>query len=286
VVSLLTLLFQYINILFPDQLNYYYQGSLDSIRWASSILIIVWPVHIILAWLIGKDYAANPQKRELWVRRWLVYLTLFFTAITIIIDLVTLVYRFYGGDLTTPFALKVLAVLIVAGAVFGYFIWDLRRSLPAASKTPKTLAWIVSAILLVVIISGFFVIGSPSKQRAMKFDEQRVADLQAIQSEIINHWIKKGTIPVSLTELTNNISGFTAPLDPQTKAAYEYRGLSSLSFELCASFQTESPSGNDMKSRTPMYYPYGTSDNWQHNTGRQCFTRNIDPLLYKPEPLK
>jgi len=42
-------------------------------------------------------------------------------ALVVIGDLVALVYNFMGGDLTARFVLKVGAILVVAGAVFGYY---------------------------------------------------------------------------------------------------------------------------------------------------------------------
>ena len=120
-----TLLLQYIDVLFPDQLNFYYQGMLDGIRMSSSTLVVVTPVFLLLSWLVQKELNKEPDKHEIRVRKWLMYLTLFIASITIIIDLVQLVYNFYSGELTTKFLLKVLSVLIVTGAVFFYYLWDL-----------------------------------------------------------------------------------------------------------------------------------------------------------------
>ena len=126
-VLLITLLFQYINVWFPDPLDYYYQGILNSIRWSSASLLVMFPVYILMGWLIQREFAADPSHREIGVRKWLVYLTLFAAAVTIIIDVITLVYNFLGGELTMRFFLKILVVLLVAAAVFGYYFLDLRR---------------------------------------------------------------------------------------------------------------------------------------------------------------
>src|SRR6185503_19530473 len=75
-VSFITLLFQLIGQWFPDPLSYAY-GVDESIRWSASILIVSFPVYILMMWLIGKDLAADPSRRELRVRKWLGYLTLF-----------------------------------------------------------------------------------------------------------------------------------------------------------------------------------------------------------------
>ena len=69
----------------------------------------------------------DPIKRASKIRRWLTYMTLFITAGFIIGDLIALVNNLLGGGLTWRFVLKVLTVAIIAGAVFGYYTWDLRH---------------------------------------------------------------------------------------------------------------------------------------------------------------
>lgn len=132
VISFIALLFQYISYLYPDRLNFYFNNISNQIRLSSAALIVVFPVFIFLSWLIGKDLATNPSKRELKSRLWLIYLTLFISAITIIVDLVTMIYNFYSGDLTIQFFLKILVIFVVAGAVFGYYAWELKRSFSPA----------------------------------------------------------------------------------------------------------------------------------------------------------
>ncbi|MFA4937030.1 MAG: DUF5671 domain-containing protein [Patescibacteria group bacterium] len=129
-ISFLVLLFQYINILIPDILD---SGSYDirasyfgKIRWSMSSLIVVFPVYLITTWFLNKGYRANPEKRNLRIRRWLIYFTLFVTAVIIIGDLVSLIYNFLGGELTTRFLLKILVVFFVAASIFTYYFWDLK----------------------------------------------------------------------------------------------------------------------------------------------------------------
>ena len=79
------MIWQYINVRFPDLLNGSY-GAYDIIRNSISSLVIVWPVLILFSWMIGKDLRAHPEKKELRVRKWLLYLTLFIASIVIIVD--------------------------------------------------------------------------------------------------------------------------------------------------------------------------------------------------------
>ncbi len=285
IVSFITLIFQYVNILLPDALSYGVTGPLDGVRWTSAALVVVFPVFLGLSWLLERDLKKNPQRHDLRIRKWLVYFTLFAAAVTIIVELARLVYTFYSGDLSTQFGLKVLSVLLVTGAVFGYYLWDLRRDMKP-SIGPKIWAAVTGAVLLVSLVSGVFIAGTPSEQRALRFDDRRVSDLSALQGQVIGYWSQKGKLPSDFAALHDDITGFTAPIDPETGKAYEYSIKGPVSFELCANFAKASKSGNsalDGSTRAyPAYSPYG--DNWEHGVGHACFTRTIDPDIYKQIP--
>ncbi len=80
-------------------------------------------------------------------------------------------------------------------------------------------------------------------------------------------------------ELSDSISGYKAPLDPETSKSYEYIKGENASFELCAEFSL--PSSGDGAASREFYYAY-QDDNWEHEVGRQCFKRTIDPERYPP----
>jgi hypothetical protein len=124
-----SLVFQLIDHALPDpaDLPETAERIRQSIRWAVSSLAIAFPVFLFVSRLLGRAIAADPTKRASRVRKWLTYLTLFVAASVIIGDLTTLLYSFLGGELTLRFALKAATVGAIAGAVFGYYLWDLRR---------------------------------------------------------------------------------------------------------------------------------------------------------------
>lgn len=130
-VAFLVLVFQYVNVVFPDPVSpdgyYAASGSYRAIRWSIASLVVFFPVYLLTMRHLEKSYQKNPSKRGLRIRKWLIYFTLFAAALIILGDLVTLIYRFLEGELTVRFILKVLAVLFVAGSVFGYYFWDVRR---------------------------------------------------------------------------------------------------------------------------------------------------------------
>ena len=191
-VSLLNLLFEIINASFPDALNFSYDRFSSGMRWSIASLLIVFPIYIFLSWFINKDLTDNPLKKNLGIRKWLTYLTLFVAGVTIITDLIMLINTFLGGEITARFAFKILAVLIVAGAAFTYYLYDLRRDVGQKSSKMKMLVWAVSFGVLASIVGGFFIMGSPLTLRMKRFDERRVNDLQNIQYQIVNYYQRKG----------------------------------------------------------------------------------------------
>ncbi|KKT28538.1 MAG: hypothetical protein UW43_C0001G0013 [Candidatus Yanofskybacteria bacterium GW2011_GWA1_44_21] len=290
-VSFGIVVFQLINNYYPDMLNYHYysrENVLEPLRGAMAALIIIFPVFWWVARFLRKDIEGNPEKRDLGIRRWLLYLTLFVAGLVIIGDLVAVLNGLLHGELTIRFIFKALTVLFIAGSVFYYYISQLKEK-PLAGV--KVYSWIVVGAVAASIVGGFIVIGSPMTQRAKAFDQRRINDLQVIQNEIVSYWQSKRVLPGDLSDLTNSIPGFRAPIDPETGTSYEYLPTAkstsaSPSFQLCATFKYPSDpqvTGMDSYPKT-VVYPY-PSDNWTHDAGRQCFLREIDPDLY-PSRLK
>ncbi|NTV31342.1 hypothetical protein HGA91_05205 [candidate division WWE3 bacterium] len=283
VVSSISLLFQYINFQFPDQLNFSILGITEIIRTSVSAIVIVWPVYLFMSWLIAKDEAAHPDKREIWVRKWLLYFTLFIAAITMIIDLVVLVFNFLGGEISIRFFLKVVAVLAVVGSVFAFYLWDIRRTLVPGDKKRQLYGYISTALLAITAIAGFFIIGSPTKQRQIRFDEQRVSHLQQIQSQVVYYWQTKQSLPNDLTQLNDNVNGFTVPTDPENYSSYEYNVKEKTTFELCTTFTQKSlVNAVPQASTKPVGIDELANSSWIHDAGHVCFSRTIDPDKYPP----
>lgn len=273
-VSFITLIWQFTNRFLPDQnnINQFYLGPM---RFAIASLIIVFPVYVLVSWYLNRSYQGNPEIREMKLRKWLIYFTLFVAALIIIGDLVRAILVFLEGDMTSRFIIKALSVILVAGAIFYYYLDDVRREKP--SKNIKYFVWAVCAIVLIAIVGSFFVIGSPKETRLKISDETIINNLQNIQMEIVNYWQKKEKLPASLKDLNDPISGFAVPTEP-AGAGYEYiiKDGASLKFQLCATFSKEGGQGS-----YPAYYGVpGKGQNWDHSAGRVCFDRQIDKELY------
>jgi len=283
-ISFTTLLWQFINYFFQNNLDsFYYESFAGYVRFAVSSLFIVFPVFILVSWFLNKIYKTESEVRESKIRKWLIYFTLFVASLVIIGDLITVVNYFLGGEIAIKFVLKSLVIFLVAGTVFGYYLDDVRRSTP--TPLAKYFAWASGILVIAVIVISFFIIGSPTTAKLMQADQKRVNDLSNIQYQIVNYWQAKEKLPASLADLTDPISGFTAPTDPETKTNYEYIIVDAekLSFQLCAVFSRESKSS---QAEASYYYGTATSQVWNHGVDRVCFDRTIDKDLYPVNSVK
>lgn len=290
-IALVTLLFEAINAAYPKITSAYQYYSYPSISFQVATLIVAFPLFLFLSRLLQKGYTSDPSLREAPVRRWLAYITLFLAGGIVAGDFIALIYTYLDGQvLTDGFLFKVLVLVVIAGGIFLYYLREIRNVISVRERN----AWRAFALAFIIasIISGFSTIGSPATQRALRYDAQRISDLQSIQWQIVNHFQQKGSIPSALSELVDPISGYQIPLDPETSASYEYTliGQSAKAFELCATFSRPtsrySVNGITVSPAIPKVSyaePIGkVSENWQHEAGRTCFSRSIDVELYPP----
>ena len=293
VISFISLFFTYIDYAFPDALNGYVQPYSSAMTSQIASLIILFPLFLVLMWLIRRDIAQVPEKRELWVRKWALVLTVFVAGAAVVVDFITLVNDFLGGDLTQPFGLKVLVVLLVAGAGFLHFLADLRGHWDINPGKAKLVAVAASIAVICTIGAGFLLMGSPWQVRLYRFDDQKVSDLQNMQWQVVNYWQQQQKLPASLSDLNDPLSNYIVPNDPQSNAAYGYATTSTLSFKLCATFNADTQPNSQNNATAPampvpasssggVMLPAPSSDSWYHASGYQCFARTIDPARYPP----
>lgn len=277
---LLNLLFTVINTAYP-QVNAY-ANEIPFISLPVAALIVLFPLFITLSWLTYRSYRADQSKKQLGVRKWLTYLTLFVTGAVIAGDLITVIYYFLDGrDFTASFVLKALSVVVVTAMIFGYYLFDLRDKVMSSQR--KLWASVSGILVLATIVVGFTVIGSPKTQRLLRIDEQKVNDLQSIQWQIVNYWQGKQKLPQTLNDLNETISGFVPPTDTDRGIPYVYQVTAEKTFKLCAEFNLASRNTTSSINGAARPIQIGLDENWQHGPGRVCFDRSIDPQLYPPK---
>ncbi len=288
VIAFIFLIFDYINYTFPNALTYYpadpYQGG---ISYEMASIIVLLPLYMFLMRAIRTDMSRDASRKEIWVRRWALILTLFVAGVAIAVDLITLLTTFLNGEaLTTAFLLKVLVIFLVAAGVFMHFIADLRGYWDMFPLRKRSVGVGVAVLAVASIVAGFFIVGTPAQARLARFDAQKVSDLQNIQSQVVNYWQAKQTLPVAITDLNNSLSYGPVPVDVQTGELYVYQPTGKLSFKLCAVFNAQSRGNQNTYPEMTMPRQVGDKtmapDNWQHGSGQICFDRTIDPSFYPP----
>lgn len=268
--ALINLLFRVIDANWPTELGYL--GS-TSISWPVAALIVLFPLFLGSWWLLLKSYKVDTTKKELTIRKWLIYLTLFVALAIIAGNLITLLYFFLDGRiLTLNFISKSLVLFVLSVFVFSFYLLELQNKLN--KNRYSMFAGGTFLVIFFSIVWGFTVMGSPATQRSLRLDNQRVNDLSMIQQEIINYWQTKEELPESINDLEDSLAWGGIPTDPVTRANYIYERISESKFELCADFDLETRNQNNDRS----FSPYG--DNWQHEAGYYCFERNIDSDRY------
>jgi hypothetical protein len=130
-------------------------------------------------------------------------------------------------------------------------------------STPAAFAAALSAATVLAAGVGFLLIGSPPHIRELRLDEQRVGDLQSLESAIAGYNKMHHRLPQSLDELHK--SGVWPAWRSFGAGPYEYRPIDPSKYELCASFQTDS--ANETA-------PVWQRKKWSHNAGRVCFRRD------------
>jgi hypothetical protein len=280
--SFLQFIFAVTNIAFPE-INEYYSSNYEMLRFALSLLIVSFPLLIFFTRKVNAYLHKNTEERENTIRKWLTYFTLFITTITSVITLVVLLNFFLDGSVTIRFIIKTASVLVVASGIFLFYKKDLDGVWYTKPQDSKKVGYVISALVLIAIVSGFMLIGSPAEQRKIKNDTLRVNNLQSIQYEVLDFWQRTESLPESLKTLDDPLRYSISVTDPVTNEDYSYSKKSDLVFELCATFETKSAGQENQPDISMRPYKAGyleEDENWQHGSGYTCFERTINPEIH------
>lgn len=149
------------------------------------------------------------------------------------------------------------------------------------NRLARPLALGMIALAVFAVGAAIYVTGSPMQQRRERIDERRVEALEHLATETRGYaGSHQWRLPASLDALER--PGLRLERrDPVTDAPYEYRLLDAETFELCATFESD--------TSRQRHVQYDTD--WVHGAGRQCFRRQLDkrgtsaqPLLDLPDP--
>ena len=257
VVNLLQIIFSAIDRKFVDILNTSIQVDMynSDVRMAIASLVVMYPLYLGLSWYVAKDIEKFTYKRDLMIRKVMIYLTLFVTVCTLLGTLVSVIYTYLGGEISERFLLKALAIFVVSLALFVYYLYSMRRNYTNKSSIPIIASIVVTLFVILSLVWSINIIGTPKEMRAKRIDSTRLSDISRIQQEILNRVNMTDKIPADLVELNNAFQGYAVPKDPVTKIAYGYHVVQQPTFkvnystnkkelatpaifELCATFET------------------------------------------------
>lgn len=267
-------------IVAPSPHGEFYPGAITG---GLSALVVASPAYLVLSWWIRKQFTGGAMDPGSSLRRWLVYFTLFVTAIIGLTDLIALLNTYLNGDFTLRFFFKALSVLFIAGTVFGFYFWDIRREHPVATRATRNVLFITVIVVLATIISGFWVVGSPKTRRLLEWDRQRVESLRAIALDLSYRAASKDRpipLPADQSRFFSDFS-YLPIADPETGVAFEFYRIDTSAFQLCATFAraAESSGARVKEFPRPVMGPEGapldTSKIERHGAGRQCFDFSI-----------
>jgi hypothetical protein len=255
----------YVDHAIPSALDYSYNGESFRTQVAGQLatLILAFPLFLFVSRLTALELARRPEAFESGVRKWLTYVALVVTAVTLLLDAVWFLSSYLSGDLTARFAWKAALLFIVASGVFSYYLGIARADAPARRRDIAFGAG-AAALVAVALLLGFSSIGSPMSERAYAADQLRISRLSFIASTIHDRWQdaqKAGTpvLPQSLKDVR-----FLDPeetIDPISSTPFSYWPLAGPSYRLCATFEV-------VDYATPL------QTEWHHPAGLHCFTMN------------
>lgn len=283
-----TLFFQVINLSFPDPLTFdtasSFSTATSAVHYSIAALLIGFPLYYFALRLWFQKFREDEGRTESKLSKWLTYLVLLVTAVTIVGDLITTVFTLLQGEITIRFLLKALTILFVAGAIFGFYYLE-RRKIQYRAEVPRSIfQWFgrsMAGVIGIAVVLGFWIGGSPTTERNRSLDLTRSNNLATLASCVEQYAGNLGALPESIDQLTHsNQYGYCASVvqDPETKIPYEYRvvvarrtqGASQVGeYELCANFSLSTRE----RASSPQGRFSGENQVWyEHDTGRVCTT--------------
>lgn len=277
--ALISVMFGVINIKFPDPIEGYwqYEGAEQMIRFGVALLIVFFPTYVVLTRLVN-----TIRRKEigtyLMLTKWLVYLSLLVGGGILLGDLVSVIWFYLDGEITTRFLLKAATLLVAIGVAFFYYILDARGYWNSHEK--EGIQFAVGAGIIVAIVLGFGFMNSstPNEVREARLDERQINDLGVMQTRIESYYQLNTALPENI-ELA--FEGIDIPAAPENRPAYKYTYVNPTTFELCATFNSKSQMSQDYSTG---YYDGMLIKNaydWNHGTGLVCFKRSINPIVVK-----
>lgn len=145
----------------------------------------------------------------------------------------------------------------------------------SSSPSDRFFAIAAASVVVLGVLVGFALLGSPIQQRRIRSDQQRLQNLYAISEDIYAQAMRSQDLDEPVT-LPSTLSDTLQTTDPISGEPYVYRPLEGTKYELCATFQT------DNTIRRLQIDPIPGEAFWKHPEGNHCF--QFDALKQAPYP--
>lgn len=113
--------FALIDAVVPDLTDFGASPDKGTLRWSMATLIPVVPLFLWLNARVGRLTRADAARRRSVVRRWFASVTLLIAALTLLGDLIAVLYALLSGELTPRFAAKAALIAVVGLLVAAYY---------------------------------------------------------------------------------------------------------------------------------------------------------------------
>jgi len=242
----------------------------DLLKMAISALIISIPVYYLTMRYLERSLIKGHLDRESAIRRWLIYFILFVSSVVAIIWLIITISSFLNGELTSKFIIKAGVAVLISVIIFSYYLYDIRRE-DIKKKDKVILIYLIATLVITIggLAFSFFFVESPKDARARRHDSIVLDHFTQIDSSLSTYYTKTKVLPDKVDKVLNLTPYLNLSLlkDPISGKAYDYKKIDALTYQLCATFQTDNRDPNAPNADTTYI------DHWPHASGYQCLTQ-------------
>ena len=308
VAGILISIHQAINKFIPDSLDSSYFDN-DAIKFGLSALIVTIPLYYGILFLLNRKLERKEIPADSLVRKTITYLALVAFSAMAIGSLVSIMYSYFDGEITTRFVLKALSFLFVSTFFFGFYFWEIRRS--EFFKSMFMNFFIASIVIaLASMVLGFFVIDNPTTARNKRIDNELIQNMrdagrkinlefkgqdefnqglsvrQSQRDKMILEMAKNGNTPEEIEKVVNKFYGGDMigklPTNQEMNGKIDknvvYKTKEGSFYELCGDFKIENKTGgNNWNSN---------GDKWAHPAGNHCFVFDAKDNAYNNYPIQ
>lgn len=256
----------------------------DSLKFAISSLIITAPIFFVMQNLISKGLKNSDLAKDSGVRRWLTYLILLVSSVTILGVFIGIINGFLSGELTLNSILKALSIIVIAAIIFSFYLYDIKReNVTEKNKVMRIFFFVSLSLIVIAFAASWFFVESPALTRAKRLDQNIINNISNLENAVNAYNEKYEKLPDTIDEIKNNKDIYLdlkSLSDPETGAPISYRKISNNNFEFCATFRTDTQNVNPRDANAYYFDPSKT-----HLAGYQCVSGQIWPDKVKTIPI-